>query len=397
MFAKHWGYVTGAWFRSILRATSGSISANRTCCSLLAGREWGRVADGIRRSAVMSNAGQKMRFRSADQFLAFIQTALADPLFVPPKVFRLGKRPSRARQAQWLLEGQESSTVAAMAYGLCKSVPGLFDSLSERAAFGTARLGAANAACFRSDEGYYAIVVNDGLRLLIINWMKLSMASLHPDAVVRSQFGDPRQLEAGHYYFYQRGMMYGYRVQGSTRPIELELNERARNTVASLAEVVDFFVVGHELGHLLNGDLDETAAFRPFSGRSDLESYVEWSVAQREYRADATAVDLIMDLPPLRGVPPLQLEMVLSGVGAAFSVLGQFEESVESGSSHPDATKRLKKVVEHVGPRATAYMDDARQSTVMPPEPVIPPLPPPAPPAIGGTRGSRRMRNQERP
>ncbi len=138
-----------------------------------------------------------------------------------------------------------------------------------------------NASIFKSPcNKYFAVMVNSSMIELLHKFGKLNIAAHSPETVIYYS-RNPSGKTSGDEFARVRDeyILNFQRTKRSHGPI-VHLNNEATGKHHSLLHVQELFLVGHELGHLMNGDFHE----RKLS--DNLLGYVENEQHRSEHMAD---------------------------------------------------------------------------------------------------------------
>lgn len=228
----------------------------------------------------------------------------------------------------------------------------------QRLAIGCMEHMTVNAFITRSDDGEcFAIVMNRALLTMINHYVKLEAAAIYPESVTYLE-DLPLSMMSPDLYFLRRSkILKDYAETGLPYGVGLKfgLKSEALQFVDRTLRLLHLFVLAHELGHYLNGDLMVEANFAP-GGRARRLSFGGQNVSHDlEFKADAVAFDLVLRVmnetqPALPARRALELSAVL-----LFNFLREI--SNKGSESHPRPGDRLIAITrEFFGDEAAALM-----------------------------------------
>lgn len=168
--------------------------------------------------------------------------------------------------------------------------------VKERIAVGVLNNIQVNAFIVRSDDGkYFAILLNRALLEVIHHYVKLVAAADYPDSVVYCNGDATAKLGKADYMALLDALLKHYVTTGqpSGPELKLDLDSTGMSFVEEALSAIHFFVLAHEIGHYINGDLAGTH----FANADDLPGasiFLGNLSHQREYAADEVAFDVIL-------------------------------------------------------------------------------------------------------
>jgi hypothetical protein len=121
----------------------------------------------------------------------------------------------------------------------------------------------------------------------------------------------------------------------------IRLSPAAQVFHAVQLQSAELFVLCHELGHFLNGDLEEPGHFKPFDGHESVQEYEENQDHEREYGADATGFRLLMAAQGSSGPAAIRLLQPIISLFNLFYLLGS-----RSSATHPHPLERSIRITE---------------------------------------------------
>lgn len=215
------------------------------------------------------------------------------------------------------------------------------DKIESNIAFGKALHGEFNALCIRSDDKKYAILIYEGLMILMHKYDKLIIASNYPESVTYCNRANPRELKASDYKAYADELIANYKLTHSPMGALIKLNPDVAMIAGINTQLKELFVICHELGHFFNGDLDNIQNFHNLAN-------TEWNVFddnknhEIEYKADLTGFAIFEKAVnyKYKGFPR---EMLISVLAQVFELMSMIDS--ESSETHPSPMSRLKNVV----------------------------------------------------
>ena len=217
--------------------------------------------------------------------------------------------------------------------------PELRNKISSSVAIGALNTGEANAIIVKSECKKFAILVNYGLMVLLYKFLKLTVAKGNPRLVTYCNRKEESELTPADLQQYLEELIGAYAVFYAPRGalIKLENSPEGLGTVLHHLLIAELFIICHELGHFINGDLDKDQNFSAYLKLGWVKKFTCTPRHELEYNADTTGYDLLhrvvsKDYPHLLERAPLQSIVLLS---CLLSLICGDEPS----PSHPSPTK----------------------------------------------------------
>ena len=230
--------------------------------------------------------------------------------------------------------------------------------LKARVAVGTAELASANAWIIRSaDGGVYAILIHRGLLSLMNHYVKLTAAAQDPAAVSFFEGHSAPVLPSATYTRVASIMLRRYAESGEVHGPELKF--RSDSTTRLLVDgrllMTHLFVLAHEVGHYVNGDLEADGHFSASTRMNGAEVFGVNVSHAMEFAADRFAFEAVLRLWFASDPSTAATIALYSSATLLFNVL---REIGNSGSlSHPRPSDRLLAIVQSFfGPEAALLL-----------------------------------------
>ena len=217
--------------------------------------------------------------------------------------------------------------------------PDLASKLRDNVAIGTLENPALNAYIQRrrgTEE--HVILVNRGFLSVVNHYVKLTHAAIRPADVIYYQGLDPTKLVGETYLQANQRMLAAYRRDRIAEGPELKLRTGGAALLSvefSLHQMHDF-VVAHEIGHFVNGDLANIATL---AAMDDGMMRLPPLKHMQEFLADQFAFAALLRLAALQ-VPDAPAVMILrNSVILFFNLLREISDL--GTDSHPPLSLRL--------------------------------------------------------
>ncbi|WP_291138893.1 hypothetical protein [Flavobacterium sp. UBA7663] len=200
-----------------------------------------------------------------------------------------------------------------------------------------------NALCVRSPDGKYAVLIYEGLMMLLHKFGKLMFAAQNPKSVLTCSRGKTKLLKKKHYLNFATELIETYKEHGTAAGAMVKLNPEASSIHAVNLDLKELFVLCHELGHFFNGDLENANNFY------HLNDY-NWDVFndnkdhEMEFRADLTGF-AIFEKAALKRYKGIPRNSLITPVMQLFDILARISEG--SSQSHPHPIDRMANIIRH--------------------------------------------------
>ena len=217
--------------------------------------------------------------------------------------------------------------------------------------------GQANAFIARSPDGKHAIVLCSGFMLLLHKYLKLIRASVTPANVVYCNRKPASELTKMDLHSYIVDLVLIYKALGVPSGPMIKLSDNAMIEHAFVLTLGELFVLCHELGHFLNGDLEDQSAYSALPHNAEGQRFDENRNHEIEHRADVTGFGLYRASLKSRGFDASSIEW-LKPIVATFNLL--YAIGGGASSTHPHPYDRVRRIVDHhFGLELGAKMSDA--------------------------------------
>ena len=256
-------------------------------------------------------------FTTPAEFLAYLQRTLAKP--VPPgdadPAFEHAVRTRNTDLDFGAFEGPTRGlemTVSMLKEAIFPALPVTDRERVERSiAIGVLDIGSVNARIVRGGTAIYAVIVHSGLMLLLHKTFKFIQAAAELQEVEYCSRKAAKELTSDDCISFMLETTQNTVTYGAPHGPLMHLSPRAAALAGGHLYVAELFILAHELGHFLNGDLETRANFRAVAGEPGLEEYIENASHRKEFEADARAFEIILavhrqaDDKAIAFVPPL--------------------------------------------------------------------------------------------
>ena len=161
-------------------------------------------------------------------------------------------------------------------------------------AIGTLEIGMANASIVRSPDRKYAILFHYGLMMLISKSVKSIIAARDPSQVEYCNRMPTEQLTRDIVLQLWSELIEIYQKCLTPYGPMIKLTAEAEGQAAAMVYCCELFILCHEIGHFLNGDLNANVDFTEIESMIPLMVYQENKDHEKEYAADATGFRILM-------------------------------------------------------------------------------------------------------
>jgi hypothetical protein len=202
-----------------------------------------------------------------------------------------------------------------------------------------------NARCFRSHDGWYAIVINYGLFIYLNTYFKLQAAIRDPKVVVYCDRGIVKSLKAADYHNYFDHFVNEYRLHGFSSGPKIKLDGGTSVIHGLLLLTGELLVLGHELGHFLNGDLENEDTLRRDDRLLNGRMLVQDSHREMEARADITGYGIVREALKPR-LPDYGRDAFI--FGTLLDVMdAMYFVTLDRQTLHPTSIERAIRIAKH--------------------------------------------------
>jgi hypothetical protein len=207
-----------------------------------------------------------------------------------------------------------------------------------------------NARCFRSLEGVYAIVLHHGLMDFLHKYTKLLAAAGNPAAVTYCNRKPAEQVTSEELREWWGELGAIYLATGEVGGARVKLAPEETLAATQLLLMSEAFVVGHELGHMIAGHLEDRSVLAADEEVPWLHFLPENTNHDYEFEADEYGFFAVSSYAPNAPKPLLLASLVTTFITMA--LIGADRNS----ETHPAAMDRLQALVERNFSQGTAAL-----------------------------------------
>lgn len=215
----------------------------------------------------------------------------------------------------------------------------------ESLAIGTLKRRDFNAMCIKSLDGWHAIVINYGLFMYLNLFSRLSEAVRDPACVTYCDFGNKATLKSADYQGYLEYTVQQYAEHRTVYGPKIKLNKDGALMVGVHLLIGELLVLGHELGHFLNGDLEDKNNLEPHHEFTDVQMLVEDKDRVIEMRADIKGYALMKDCMEKNMPETAKQAMLFNGLMSFMDAM--YFVTLDKGRSHPTTIERTVGIAKH--------------------------------------------------
>jgi len=221
------------------------------------------------------------------------------------------------------------------------------DKINSNVAIGALDTGEANAIIVRSLDWKFAILINYGLMTLLNKYLKLTCAKANPRLVIYCNRKEASKLSSADLQQYLEELIENYKLySGPYGPmIKLAESNQGMATVGLHLYLAELFIICHELGHYLNGDLNNVANFSAYRELDWVHKFTGKPGHQKEHRADLTGYELLQKIVK-KNNPQLPRHVLLQSIVLLCTLLSLIYGD-ELSYSHPSPTDRVLYIAEN--------------------------------------------------
>ena len=218
---------------------------------------------------------------------------------------------------------------------------------------GVLETGEVNAFIAKGSKNIYAILMNSGLMTLLNKSIKLWVGSTDLKNIEYCNRKLPNELT----YDDIKAMLFelfdNYVDTKIPRGAMIKLKDKALGIYSTTLHLSEAFVICHEIGHYLNGDLNETNSFVPIKSMPGLEKYDEGENHEKEFNADITGYRLF-DKYVNKHHSEIDTNTRIFAVICVMDLIGAI--SRDPSRTHPEAKQRTLNIIKkNYGPDAEKY------------------------------------------
>jgi hypothetical protein len=208
--------------------------------------------------------------------------------------------------------------------------------VKENIHFGVINSSTVNATIYKNDYNKFAIMFRIGLITFLNKYFKLLIALENISWITFCDRKEITELTKGDIIEYLDELVENTRLYGKPSGVKIILNSEGRIHQANLLDISELFIMCHEFGHFLNGDLDKKEDYHMIYEEDKQIS--ELSIKhEREYEADHTGFQLMLNILKNRGIDG-KLSYVFPVLLNLFQGLQQLSKEE---ITHPEPFKRL--------------------------------------------------------
>lgn len=193
------------------------------------------------------------------------------------------------------------------------------------------------------DDKALALIVNWGLMILIHDDLRLSMAARNPENVEFVEGLQRSEISREQLNALSDGLRQNIKDGRGPKAPYVQLSQSAASVHVLTVDMYESFVMAHEIGHILNGDLERDDAFAVSEKFPNVEIFRENVNHAMEFNADRKGFELLLRLTKARN-------RGLTGEGfALLCVVGLFDLlaltiSADESPTHPSPLQRILNV-----------------------------------------------------
>lgn len=215
--------------------------------------------------------------------------------------------------------------------------------VNESIAFGVIDNTYCNALCIKSPDNKFAILLYEGLMLLLNKYQKLLTAAHFPEKVLSCNRGSPSDLKSEDYRNFANELIDNYKNWGAAYGAMVHIDLNMYANLGCYLILQELFVLCHELGHFFNGDLNDDNNFYYLS-RYDWKIFDNNKDHLMELKADLRGFSLFEKA--VRNIfKELQRNYLIDVICSLFLLLGLINSN--PSSSHPAPLDRLMNILKY--------------------------------------------------
>ena len=190
----------------------------------------------------------------------------------------------------------------------------------------------------------YAILISYGLLTLLHKYLKLILASHLPHLVVYCNRKSANDLTSKDLREYASNLIESYKRFHAAYGAMIKLHPSLLGTHCLTLTFSELFVLCHEFGHFLNGDLEDDRNFSPFQTHPWLQIFTANIHHDVEFKADLRGY-ILLDQIIQKEFKSTDTRLVLLSLISLFDIL--YLLSGRALLSHPNPINRLLHITDH--------------------------------------------------
>jgi hypothetical protein len=211
-----------------------------------------------------------------------------------------------------------------------------------RIAAGVLKDGHASAFIARSPDRKFAILFSSGLALFLHKYIKLVGALASPRAVTYCNRKPAQGIAREEIQDYLDEMIAYFACYSVPRGPLIKLAKREAAQASVILNLAEVFILCHELGHFLNGDLNDEKCYSALPLGIVGQRYEENQNHELEFKADSVGYELYLNTIAAMGME-LPAQACLSPVIMMFDLFHKLAGG--ESSSHPLPHDRIVRIV----------------------------------------------------
>ena len=227
---------------------------------------------------------------------------------------------------------------------------------SNRIAAGAFESPRIDAFIAKDSNDAYAILFSDALAQYLNKILKFSCAKFDLASIKYCSRKAASEVTAEDLTIFINDTIENYNLTGELRGPQIILHSgRIASTAISQLISAETFILCHELGHWIHGDLDENALFAALPQGASGKIFVENLNHAKEFAADRFGFDLMTKC--VDSEHEITKELAMSSVIQTFFCF--FAISPDANSTHPSPLDRIRRLIDHAyGPLSSNAFDE---------------------------------------
>lgn len=209
---------------------------------------------------------------------------------------------------------------------------------------GVVEAGRVNAFIARGRRSCHAVIVNSGLMVLLNKAIKLWIGGSREGGLVYCNRKPFNEITIVDIQEMLEELFDVYRSTGVPRGPMVKVSEECMGIYSLTLHIAEAFVISHELGHFLNGDLDTGSGVAILPWCEEVEYYKGDSNHEKEHNADITGYEILRNYVR-RKYEGIDDDFIMMGVVAIMDVVGAISKG--GSNTHPDAKERVIRIAHH--------------------------------------------------
>jgi len=206
-----------------------------------------------------------------------------------------------------------------------------------------------SASIYKAHNGHIAIIYNHALIEVMKTHLSFMIAVNMPENVQYTSLGNVENISSTEYMTEHQAFLEDIMNNGKpTQTIaKFKFSGIAKMILTYEMYTFDFFIIGHELGHFFNGDLDDDNVFKTYTQEANFSKYTNNVSHRQEFIADIYGIKICKKIFPKINFGfnfNLSIEHILKSTIDFFYLVSIINPT--STKSHPNPKDRASALID---------------------------------------------------